>query len=59
MSLICLVLKAPQTILCISDVMYKKYKRLVYTPPDFSARFCKVNLLNKKNVSASLLDRGM
>ena len=27
-----------------SDVMYKKYKRLVYTPPDLLARFCKVNL---------------
>ena len=28
----------------ISDGMYKKYKRLVYTPPDLLARFCKVNL---------------
>ena len=27
-----------------SDVMYKKYKRLVYTPPDLLARICKVNL---------------
>ena len=26
-----------------SDVMYKKYKRLVYTSPDLQARFCKVN----------------
>ena len=29
-----------------SDVMYKKYKRLVYTPPDLLARICKVNLSN-------------
>ena len=28
--------------------MYKKYKRLVYTPPDLLARFCKANLSNKK-----------
>ena len=27
-----------------SDVMYKCYKRLVYTHPDLLARFCKVNL---------------
>ena len=26
-----------------SHVMYKKYKRLVYTTPDLLARFCKVN----------------
>ena len=26
-----------------SDVMYKKYKRLVYTASDLLARFCKVN----------------
>ena len=32
-----------------SDVMYKKYKRLVYTPPDLLARFCKVNLSKAKN----------
>ena len=31
-----------------SDVMYKKYKRLVYTPPDLLARFCKANLSNAK-----------
>ena len=31
-----------------SDVMYKRYKRLVYTPPDFLARICKVNLSNAK-----------
>ena len=29
--------------------MYKKYKRLVYMPPDLLARFCKVNLLKAKN----------
>ena len=31
-----------------SDVMYKWYKRLVYTQPDLLARFCKVNLSNAK-----------
>ena len=31
-----------------SDVMYKKYKRLVYTSHDLLARFCKVNLSNAK-----------
>ena len=34
-----------------SDVMYKKYKRLVYTPPDLLARICKVNLSNAKKFS--------
>ena len=33
----------------VSVVMYKKYKTLVYRPPDLSARFCKVNLSNTKN----------
>ena len=32
-----------------SDVMYKKYNRLVYTSPDLLARFCKVNLSNAKH----------
>ena len=32
-----------------SDVLYKKYIRLIYTPPDLLARFCKVNLLKAKN----------
>ena len=31
-----------------SDVMYKKYKKLVYTPSDLLARICKVNLSNAK-----------
>ena len=31
-----------------SDVMYKRYKRLVYTPPDLLARICKVNLSKAK-----------
>ena len=31
-----------------SDVMYKKYKRLVYTPPNLLTRICKVNLSNAK-----------
>ena len=34
-----------------SEVMYKWYKRLVYTHPDFLARFCKVNLSNAKNLA--------
>ena len=33
----------------LSDVMYKKYKRLVCTPPDLLARFCEANLSNGKN----------
>ena len=32
-----------------SDLMYKKYKRLVYVPPDLLARFCTVNVSNAKN----------
>ena len=32
-----------------SDVMYKKYKRLVYTSLELLARFCKVNMSNAKN----------
>ena len=32
-----------------SDLMYKRYERLVYSPPDLLARFCKVNLSNAKN----------
>ena len=32
-----------------SDVMYKKYKRLAYTPPDLLARFWKLNLSKAKN----------
>ena len=31
-------------VLFTSDVMHKKYKRLLYIPPDLLARFCKVNL---------------
>ena len=31
-------------VLFTSDVMYKKYKSLLYTPPDLLARFCEVNL---------------
>ena len=33
-----------------SDVMYKKYKKLVYTPSDLLARICKVNLSNAKKL---------
>ena len=49
-----------------SDVMYTKYKRLLYTPPDLLARFCEVNLAcrTQKNrldflILASLFDKGM
>ena len=35
-------------VLCTSDVMYKKYKRLLYTLLDLLARFCKVNLSKAK-----------
>ena len=31
-----------------SDVMYKEYKRLAYTPPDLLAIICKVNLSKAK-----------
>ena len=33
------------------QMMYKKYKRLVYTSPDLLARFCKINckLVERKN----------
>ena len=31
-----------------SDVMYKEYKKLVYTLPDLLARICEVNLSNAK-----------
>ena len=41
----------------VSDVMYKKYKRLVYTPPDLLARFCKVNLSNTKKLGLICLPR--
>ena len=34
-----------------SDVMYKWYKRLVYTHPNLLVRFSKVNLSNAKKFS--------
>ena len=40
-----MITKQRLIVLFNSDVMYK---RLVYTPSDLSARFCKVNLLNIK-----------
>ena len=40
-----------------SDVMYKKYKRLAYTPPDLLARICKVNLSNEKKIRPDLFSR--
>ena len=33
-----------------SDVMYKKYKRLVYTPPDLLARLCRVKLVEREKI---------
>ena len=36
--------------------MYKKYNMLIYTPPDLSTRFCKVNLSHTKNPASLLLD---
>ena len=39
---------ASQSAVYLPNVIYKKYKRLVYTPPDLLARFCKVNLSNTK-----------
>ena len=41
----------------VSDVMYKKYKRLVYRPSDLLARFCKVNLSNAKKLDLICLPR--
>ena len=46
---VCMIKTAPHSHLRLSDVIYKKYKRLVYTPPDLLARFCKANLSNGKN----------
>ena len=43
-----MVKKQRLIVLFSSDVMYKKYKRLVYTPKDLLAGFCKVNLSNAK-----------
>ena len=42
-------MKIVVSIYSTSDVMNKKYKRLVYTSPDLLARFCKVNLWQAKN----------
>ena len=59
---------ASQSAVYLPNVIYKKYKRLVYTPPDLLARFCKVNLSNTKRafffyfiflILASLLDKGI
>ena len=40
-----------------SDVMYKKYKRLLYTPRALLARICKVNLSNAKKFSVICFPR--
>ena len=60
---LCIIKEQRLIVLFTSDEMYKKYKRLLYTPPDLLARVCKVNLSNAKNLAcfflASLLDKGM
>ena len=42
-----------------SAVMYTKYKRLVYTPPDLLARICKVNLSNAKKIRPDLFSKSL
>ena len=42
-----------------SDVMYKKYKKLVYTPSDLLARICKVNLSNAKKMRTDLFTKNL
>ena len=42
-----------------SDVMYKKYKRLVYTPPDLFAIICKVNLSKTKKNRPDLFSKNL
>ena len=59
-----MIKKKHPIVLFTSDVIYKKKKRLVFTPPDLLARFCKVNLSNPKKstffiILASLLDKGI
>ena len=44
-------------VLFTAEVMYKKYKRLAYTPPDLLERFCKVNLSNAKNSASFCFPR--
>ena len=49
LSEICVKKKSvPHSTVYLRCGVYKKYKRLVYTPPDLSARFCKVILSNTK-----------
>ena len=42
LSKVCMIKTAPHSTIS-PQVMYKKFKRLVYTPPDLLARFCKAN----------------
>ena len=42
-----------------SDVMFKKYKKLVYTPSDLLARICKVNLSNAKKMRSDLFSKNL
>ena len=42
-----------------SDVIYKKYKMLVYTPSDLLARICKVNLSNAKKMRPELFSKNL
>ena len=43
--------QGPHTVLFTSDMMYKKYKWLIYTPPDLSARFCNKSKLVEHKTS--------
>ena len=43
------------------QMMYKKYKRLVYTSPDLLARFCKINckLVERKKIGPDLFSQNL
>ena len=41
-------------VLCTSDVMHKKYKRLGYTSPDLLVRFRKAKLVDHNNATYKL-----
>ena len=52
-----MVKKQRLIVLFTSDVMYKKYKRLVYTPKDLLAGFCQVKHSARFFILASLLTK--
>ena len=43
--------QGPHTVLFTSDMMYKKYKWLIYMPPNLSARFCNKSKLVEHKTS--------